>query len=283
MSSIAAPDPRFALPKGGSSLLQVGLTDAEADQIWQDRFAHAITDITSTAIVIGTDRALDYIAGRQFRVRGSSSNDGIVTVSVQPTWNSNNNELSIEVDESLTSETPSDAVIEPVWLRGGWQPIAKNLEGGSVTEAREGTVVKDEFGAEVGEVISDQEVQISNTLYANGDRAYQLIKWLESNYTRGRYPLPLTQNGRFETINGDRYGDIRMYPRLTVRAGDREETLDDEEQRSLPFEVVASLQQEGSGAAYAYREELNFDEQGGWPSTYSDFKDDAFTSTRTTP
>jgi hypothetical protein len=282
MSDAIIAEPRNALLKGGSSLLQVGLSDAVADQIWAERYAHTITDITSSAVVIGTDRATDYPLGKKVRLRNTSSNDGVVTIAAQPTWDDNNGELSITVEESLTSESPTDAVIEPLWLRGGWHTIAKHLEGGDITEQREGSVVKDEFGREVGEVISDQEVVISNTLFANTERAYKLIKYLEGAFVEGRYPLPLTQAGTFETIGGDRYADMRLYPRLTARAQDREETIADDEQRSLPFEVVASLSQEGSGAAYAYREQLNLDTQSGWPSKYDPWKDAAYTSTRAT-
>ena len=286
MSQVSIPEPRNALPKGGSSLLQVGITDVQADAIWGGRFQHEITsfDDTGGAIVIGVDRAPDYVPGRQFRVRDASSNDGIFTVADQPTWDDESSELSIPVEGSISSETISGTpIIEPIWLRGGWQPLAKNLGGGSLTESRDATRVKDEFGTEVGEVVNSQEAVISNEVMANGDRFYLLVKWLEAEYVEARYPLPQKQNGNFETIGGDRYADFRAFPRLSASATDREETLDDEEQRSLSFEVVAS--KPGPDSSYdqpQLRETLNIDVQGGWPSEFAPWKDDAYTSTRAT-
>lgn len=286
MSQVAIPEPRNALPKGGSSLLQIGITDVQADAIWGERFQHEITsfDDANGALVIGVDRAPDYVPGRQFRVRDSGSNDGMFTVAEQPTWDDGSSELSIPVEETVTSETISGTpIVEPVWLRGGWQPLAKNLGGGSLTESRDASRVKDEFGTEVGEVVNNQEIVIANEVMANGDRFYELVKWLEAEYVEARYPLPQKQNGNFERIGGDRYADMRAFPRLSASATDREESLDDEEQRSLSFEVVASKPDAGSSYDQPQlRETLNIDVQGGWPSRFAPWKDDAYTSTRAT-
>lgn len=286
MSQVAIPQPRNPLPKGGSSLLQIGITDVEADEIWGDRFQHEITDFDDAgdAIVIGVDRAPDYDPARSFRVRDSGANDGIFTVAEQPTWDDGNSELSIPMEETVASETISGTpIIEPVWLRGGWHPLAKNLGGGSLTESRDASRVKDEFGTEVGEVVNNQEIVIANEVMANGDRFYLMVKWLEGEYVEGRYPLPRKQNGNFEQIGGDRYADFRAFPRLSASATDREETLDDEERRSLSFEVVASKPQPGSTYDQPQlRENLNIDTQGGWPSRFDPWKDDAYSSTRAT-
>jgi len=284
---VPIPEPRNPLPKGGSSLLQIGITDVQADAIWGDRFQHKIIefDDTNGDIVIGVDRAFDYSPERQFRVRDSSSNDGIFTVSEQPTWDDGNTELAIPVEETVASESVSGTpIIEPVWLRGGWQPLAKNLGGGSLTESRDATRVRDEFGSEVGEVVNSQEIVIANEVMANGDRFYLLVKWLEAEFVEARYPLPTQKNGNFERIGGERYADLRAFPRLSASATDREETLDDEEQRSLSFEVVASKPDPTSTFDQPQlREVLNLDTQSGWPSSFSNFQDSAYSTSRTTP
>jgi len=286
MGNIAIPQPRNPLPKGGSSLLQIGITDEEADEIWGDRFAHTITEFNDAddEIIIGVDRAPDYEPGESFRVRNSGFNDGVFTVASQPTWDDGNSDLAISVEESVSSETVSGTpIIEPVWLRGGWQPLAKNLGGGSLTESQDAERIKDEFGSEVGEVVNNQEVVISNEVMANGDRFYLLVKWREGEFVDARYPLPTRKNGNFETIGGDRYADLRAFPRLSASATDREEELDDETQRSLSFEVVAG--KPSSTSSYdepQLREKLNWDVQSGWPSRFDRWKDDAYSSTRAT-
>jgi len=285
MAKIDIPQPRNPLPKGGSSLLQIGITDEEADEIWAGRFAHTITEITSgpDQIKIEVDRAPDYEPGASFRVRGTSSNDGIVTVSSQPTWGGS--DMLIPVNETMAAETPpADAVIEPVWLRGGWQPLAKNLGGGTLTESQDAERVRDEFGSEVGEVVTNQEIVIANEVMANGDRFYLLVKWLEGEFVEARYPLPTRKNGNFEVIGSDRYADLRAFPRLSASASNREEQLNDESQRSISFEVVASKPSPTSDYDEPMlRETLNWDTQSGWPTPRFDpWKDDAYTSSRTT-
>ena len=286
MGKIAIPQPRNPLPKGGSSLLQIGITDEEADEIWADRFAHTIIefDDANDEIVIGVDRAPDYEAGESFRVRNSGSNDGVFTVASQPTWDDGNTELAISVQESVSAETINGTpIIEPVWLRGGWQPLAQNLGGGTLTESQDAERIKDEFGAEVGEVVNNQEIVIANEVMANSDRFYLMVKWLEGEFVEARYPLPTRKNGNFEKIGGKRYADLRAFPRLSASATDREEELDDETQRSISFEVVAG--KPDSTSTYdepMLRETLNWDVQSGWPSNFAPWKDDAYSSTRAT-
>jgi len=286
MGKIAIPQPRNPLPKGGSSLLQIGITDEEASEIWGERFSHEITEFNDTddEIIIGVDRAPDYEAGESFRVRNSGSNDGMFTVARQPTWDDTGGQLAIPVQESVSSESVSGTpLIEPVWLRGGWQPLAQNLGGGTLTESQDAERVKDEFGSEVGEVVTNQEIVIANEVMANSDRFYLLVKWLEGEFVEARYPLPTRKNGNFEVIGGDRYADLRAFPRLSASATDREEELDDETQRSISFEVVAGK----PASTYTYdepmlRETLNWDTQSGWPSRFDPWKDDAYSSSRAT-
>jgi len=278
--------------KGGSNLLQFGLTDAEADQIWSDRFAHAVASIDDTAgaIVLEGDQVPDFLVGARWRLRAtdgsSTTNAGLFTIAAGVSYDSSANETTVPVEESLSTESISGSVVlEPIWLAGGWHKIGARLMGGTISRERDVDRVFDETDAEVAEVVNSDEIQIARTVAENDERFRLFLRWLEGHYTRCRDFLPLTNDGRgYVADSGDVYKEGRFYPRASALLETREESVARDEMRTLEVTFNATRDQASDQIVipdHGFRV-VNQTTQDGWPAELADFKDDAYSTSRTT-
>lgn len=274
-------------PKGGSNLLFAALTDAEADEIWAARFAAAVSSIddVNDEIVVTGDFASDYAVGDQLRIRGSSSNEGIYTVSAAASYDGSANETTVSVEESLTTESISGTVVlEPFWLAGGWHPVGRHLAGGTITREREVEREFDEADVEIAEVTNTDEVQIGNAVKENSERFYLLLEWGEDNYFPCRYFLPMTSSGQFKQVGDDLYADGRFFPRASFQKDSYEESTARDQQRSHPFTIAATPPSVGQSPVL--RKVVNLTQQDGWATPEPDvsaFTDAQYTTTRQMP
>jgi hypothetical protein len=271
--------------KGGSNLLQIALTDAQADEVWADRFRLDVTtfDDTNDEIVVSGDYVMDFAIGRTYRVRQSSSNDGVFTVAGAASYDADNDETTVPVEESVSTETVSGSVyFEPTWVAGGWHRISASLMGGSITADRDVERVFDETDQEIAEVVNRDEDTVANVSAENDERFRRLLDWLEDHFVEARYFLPITAQGDyFESAAGDRYGDLRAWPHLSAQKGAYEEEVDSDARRTHDFTLNAT--RDPSSGIVRYERQVNLDEQTGWPSKLDDFKDDAVSTSRTMP
>lgn len=274
-------------PKGGSNAIAIGITDDEADEIWGGRFQATLTEVDdlSGALVVSGDYAMDYQIGDQLRVRDSSDNDGLYTVDARPEYDGTANETTISVEEALTTETVSgEPIVEPIWLRGGWQQVGSHLTGGTITRDRDVERIFDEADVEVAEVTNSDEVTIANGVTENDERFRLLLEWGEDQSFKARYFLPNKNDGSFfMSASGDLYADGRFFPNASFQKDSYEESTARDEQRSHGFTINAT--RPSAGEKPGFRKTVNLTAQEGWGTGEPDvsaYTDDEFTTSRVT-
>lgn len=288
--------------KGGSNLVRFGVTDDEADAIWGDRYSHPVNDIDDGAgeILIDNFYEHDFLVGSQWRIRagagGSSANSGLFTVAspgpnIDPSGGSAGGPVTkIPVEESLSAPSITDPVyFEPVQLAAGWHKISPRLAGGTITHDRDVERIFDETDSEVAEVVNSDEFTIARTALPNTEWFKLALQWLESNYAPVRDFLPLTAQGGYYVGNsGDTYGELRAYPYVSAQQDSYEEEVGRDAQRDHEVMLNATKAPDSNANAGEIvvpshgATVVNMDDQTGWDGALSQFKDDAFTTSRTT-
>ena len=278
-------------PKGGSNELEIGLTDADADEIWGDRFAYEIDgstgiDETAGTITVTGDAVHDFPRGSLVRLRsdaGDFDNEGVLEITGPGIYDGQVNETTFPAETVVSEVTGTGtAVIEPVWIMGGWHRMAVSLQGGNISRERDVTDYRDEADQLIAQGVDSDEVVIGNGSMENDDRFRRLLEWGQDNFFRARYFLPTTTRGRFlEAENGDLYADGRFYERATIETEGQEESTERDQNRPLPFSVSAT--RPGVGEKPEMKKVINKTQQDGWGTQEPDvsaFKDDAYTTTR---
>jgi len=270
--------------KGGSNRLAVGITDAQADDIWGERFSHAVAEFDDTdgEILVDGDQVYDFLVGASWRVRESGSNDGLFTVADGVRFDADNNQTIVPVEETVSTETVSGTIyFEPIWLAGGWHLLSYNLQGGTITNERSVDRIFNEVDEEIAEVVNSEEDQIGRTSAENDERFKLLLQWLEDHYVEARDFLPVTSEGQyFEADNGDLYAEGRFWPHLSANKESYEESVARDESRTHDF-TLSGTRDPDTGEV-RYERVVNITDQTGWPSDLSPFKDDAYSTSRTT-
>jgi len=288
--------------KGGSNLLRFGVTDDEAQDIWGSRFSHAVNDIDDAAgeILIDNFYEHDFLVGSKWRVRagsgGSSANEGVFTVAspgadIDPTGGTSSGPVTvIPVEEALSAPSITDPVyFEPVQLAAGWHKISPHLSGGTITHDRDVERIFDETDSEVAEVVNSNEYAIARTVLPNMEWFKMVLDWLEDNYVPVRDFLPLTARGEnFVGNSGDEYVEARFYPHCSAQKDSYEEEVGADSQRTHEIMLNATRAPDGNANAgkVAVPQHgatiVNKDQQDGWDAAFSQFKNDAFTTSRAT-
>ena len=283
--------------KGGSNKLEVGLTDAQADDSWLDRYGHTLNEVDDAdgEILVDGDQVFDFVVGAQWRLRagsgGSTANGGLFTVapgvSFEPSGGSSGGPVTVvPVEESLSAPSITDPVyFEPVNLAGGWHKIAASLQGGTITHDRDVERIFDETDQEIAEVVNSDEFVIARTAMENNEWFKLLLEWLENNYAPVRDFLPLDSDGDYYASDaGDLYGELRAYPHVSAQKESYEESVSRDEQRTHEVTLNASRDPDTGNIVIPSHgaRVVNQDDQTGWPSSLSSFKDDNFSTTRTT-
>lgn len=278
-------------PKGGSNLLEIGLTDADADEIWGARFGYTLTapegiDDTAGTIAVAGDAVHDFPRSTLIRLRstaGDWDNEGVHEIAGAGTYDGENDETVFPVS-GLTAESTGtgEATIEPVWIMGGWHRLAVSLQGGTISRERDVTRYFDESDQLIAEGVDSDEVMVGNGSMENNDRFRLLIEWGETNFFQARYLLPTTTRGQFfQAPNGDLYADGRFYERATMETEGQEEPTERDQNRPHPFTVSAT--RPGVGEMPELRKVVNLTQQEGWGTQEPDvsaFADDAYSSSR---
>jgi hypothetical protein len=290
--------------KGGSNRLEVGLTDAQADAIWQDRYAFPLNDVddTNDILKVDGDRVFDVVEGSQWRVRagtgGSTANGGLYTVQQGVTFDPSGGTgggpiTEIPVGSSLSAASITDPVfVEPVNLAGGWHSVGSLLQGGSITNERDVERIFDETDTEIAQVVNTDEYAIARTVMENGEWFKLLLDWLENNHAPVRDLLPVdTRGDYYAAAGGDLYAELRAYPHVGAEKESYEETVARDEARTHEVTLNASKAPDTNPNAGKIAVPphgavvVNIDDQTAWDTDYSglsEFKDDAFSTTRTT-
>lgn len=278
-------------PKGGSNRLEIGLTDADADEIWGARFGYDIDgssgiDESAGTITVAGDAVHDFPRGTLLRLRsdaGDWDNEGVIEVTGPGTYDGENDETTLPADAVVEEVTGTDtATIEPVWIMGGWHRLAVSLQGGNISRERDVTRYFDESDQLIAEGVDSDEVMVGNGSMENNDRFRLLLEWGETNFFQARYLLPTTTRGQFyEAPNGDLYADGRFYERATMETEGQEESTERDQNRPHPFTVSAT--RPGVGEMPELRKVVNLTQQEGWGTQEPDvsaFADDSYTSDR---
>ena len=289
------------VPKGGSNRLRLGLTDDQADIIWGERYSHSVNDIDDTDGIIKVDGFYeqDFLIGSMWRIRagigGSSDNEGLFTVASGVNKDASGGTGSgpvttIPVEESLSAAALTQPVyFEPIALAGGWHKVGVHLQGGTITHDRDVERIKDETNSELVEATNDVEYTIGRTVMENNEWFKLLLDWWESNFAPVRDFLPLDAEGDYyEANSGDLYAEGRFYPYVSAEKASYEEEVGRDTQRDHEITLNATKAPDsnpnagkiavpGHGATV-----VNITDQSGWDSKLTEFKDDAFTSSRTT-
>jgi len=291
--------------KGGSNRLEVGLTDAQADAIWADRYRFLLNDIDDGAglIKVDNDRVFDVVVGSEWRIRagsgGSTANAGVYTVTDEATYASTGGtgggpvtEIPVDPGQLSASSITDPVYVEPVDLAGGWHRMGANLQGGTITHDRDVDRIFNEVDSEVAEVVNSNEFVIARTNMENNEWFKLLLEWMEDNYAPVRDLLPVDSEGDYYTApSGDLYGELRAYPHVSAQKEAYEESIARDENRTHEVTLNASRAPSSNANAGSIAVPshgavvVNMNTQDHWDADYTgltEFKDTAFTTTRTT-
>lgn len=287
---------------GGSNRLEVGLSDAEADAIWKDRYAHTVNDINDGdgEILVDNDFVFDFVVGSTWRVRagsgGSTDNDGLFTIGPGVEYDETGGAgggpvTKVPVEGSLVVANLTDPVFfEPVTLAGGWHKISPHLGGGTITHDRDVDRKFDETDTEIAEVVNNDEYAIARTVMPNSEWFKLLLTWFENNHSEVRDFLPVDSDGQYysPSTSNDLYGELRAYPHVSAQKESYEENVARDEDRTHELTLNATKAPAGNANAGQIAvpdhgaQVVNIDDQTGWPSELSAFKTDAYTTSRMT-
>lgn len=148
----------------------------------------------------------------------------------------------------------------------GWHEISPALTGGSLGRERDVTEVRLENDVEWVEVVSDDNIVITNSTLVVDPLRFNLIEWLEDNFVPARYGLPTRADGGYsiqeiDTSTNDTAPVAHwwMFPRTSARKNDWNMTIQNDTQREVEFILEASKPTDAADQIIYYQEILPLD------------------------
>lgn len=149
----------------------------------------------------------------------------------------------------------------------GWYGVGL-LEGGSEGPDRDSERGMDEGGFEYKQTKTRDEYLIGNSARQTDDYTLRLLEWLESNYVKGRRPLP----AGFDA-DGDALVQLYAFEYCRVDVESWTQDTTNAAKRQRPFKLRA-VKRRGMTWKRPYRfQTVLMDDQDSWPAWLNPFKD----------
>jgi len=148
----------------------------------------------------------------------------------------------------------------------GWHEISPALTGGSIGRERDVTEVRLENDVEWTEIVSNDNIVITNTTIVVDPLRFNLLEWMEDHYFKVRYNLPTRNDGGYETKVIDTAAPTSapvahwwMFPRVSARKENWTMDIENDSLREVQFVLEASRPTDSSDQDIYFQEILPLD------------------------
>jgi len=148
----------------------------------------------------------------------------------------------------------------------GWHEISPALTGGSIGRERDVTEVRLENDVEWTEIVSNDNIVITNTTIVVDPLRFNLLEWMEDHYFKVRYNLPTRNDGGYKNqeINSSTGATAPvahwwMFPRVSARKENWTMAIENDNLREVEFALEASRPTDYATQELYYQEILPLD------------------------